>query len=58
MMPKIKKTFFANAWLTDIRFSSWVSISTDSTKADYKLCKKDFSLSNTQPGNPTTSSSK
>ena len=45
-VPKIKKTLFANAWLTDPRFSSWVSKSTDFTKANWKLFKKDFSLSN------------
>ena len=45
-VPKIKKTCSANAWLTDPRFSSWVSKSTDFTKANWKLFKKDFSLPN------------
>ena len=45
-MSKIKKTFFSNAWYTDTRFSSWVLKSTDSTKANFKLCKKDLSLLN------------
>ena len=43
-MPKMP--FFANVWLTDTRVFSWVSKSIDSTKANCKLCNKDFSLLN------------
>ena len=43
-MPKMP--FFANAWLTGTRVFSWVSKSIDSTKANCKLCKEDFSLLN------------
>ena len=43
-MPKMP--FFANAWLTDTRVFSWISKLIDSTKANCKLCKKDFSLLN------------
>ena len=46
IMPKIRKTSFANASLNDTRFSSRVSKSTNDTKANCKLRKKDFSLSN------------
>ena len=43
-MPKMP--FFENAWLTDTKVFSWVSKSINSTKANCKLCKKDFSLLN------------
>ena len=46
MPNKAKQTFFSNTWLTDSRFSLWLSKSNDSTKATCKLCKRDFSLSN------------
>ena len=50
-MPKIKNFFFTNACLTDTRFLFWLSKSTDSTKANFKLCKKDFFLSHASGSN-------
>ena len=44
-MPKLKETFFANAWLTDTRFSSWVWKSSNSLKLTANDVKKTEILS-------------
>ena len=40
IMSKIKKAFFANAWLTDTIFSTWASKSTDSLKLTANYVRK------------------